>query len=102
MAFGAGYWHSSSKVDSDERDEVVAPPAPPTVVTNVVTNTVIEPTIVTNVITNTVNNNLDYICGETLAVALTFTEDSSFEGESIDLIDNITAKVKIIKIRNNG
>ena len=53
-------------------------------------------------ITNAVNNNLDYICGETLAVALTFTEDSSFEGESIDLIDNITAKVKIIKIRNNG
>ena len=53
-------------------------------------------------ITNAVNNNLDYICGETLAVALTFTEDSSFERESIDLIDNITAKVKIIKIRNNG
>jgi len=33
-----------------------------------------------------------------LAVALTFTEDSSFDGEAIDLIDSITAKVKIIKI----
>jgi hypothetical protein len=29
IAFGAGYWHSASKVDSDERVEVVAPPAPP-------------------------------------------------------------------------
>ena len=53
-------------------------------------------------ITNAVNNNLNYICGETLAVALTLTEDSSFQGESIDLIDKITAKVKIIKIRDNG
>ena len=48
IAFGAGYWHSSSKVDSDERVEVVAPSAP-TIVTNVVTNTLKE--VVTNIVT---------------------------------------------------
>ena len=53
-------------------------------------------------ITNAINNNLEYICSETLAKALSFTEDSSFEGETIDLIDTLTANVKIIKIRNHG
>ena len=53
-------------------------------------------------ITNAINNNLEYICSETLAKALSFTEDSSFEGETIDLIDPLTANVKIIKIRNHG
>ena len=53
-------------------------------------------------ITNAINNNLEYICSETLAKALSFTEDSSFEGETIDLIDTLTASVKIIKIRNHG
>ena len=53
-------------------------------------------------ITNAINNNLEYICSETLAKALIFTEDSSFEGETIDLIDTLTASVKIIKIRNHG
>ena len=41
IAFGAGYWHSASKVDSDERVEVVAPPA-------VVTPTLTPPKIVPN------------------------------------------------------
>ena len=50
IAFGAGYWHSSPKVDSGERVEVVAPPAP-TIVTNVVTNTLKE--VVTNIVTAT-------------------------------------------------
>ena len=53
-------------------------------------------------ITNAINNNLEYICSETLAKALSFTEDGSFEGETIDLIDTLTASVKIIKIRNHG
>ena len=56
----------------------------------------------TRKITNAINNNLEYICSETLAKALSFTEDSSFEGETIDLIDTLTASVKIIKIRNHG
>ena len=53
-------------------------------------------------ITNAINNNLEYICSETLAIALSFTEAGSFEGETIDLIDTLTASVKIIKIRNHG
>ena len=53
-------------------------------------------------ITNAINNNLEYICKETLAKALSFTKDGSFEGETIDLIDTLTASVKIIKIRNHG
>ena len=53
-------------------------------------------------ITNAINNNLEYICSETLAKALSFTEGGSFEGETIDLIDTLTASVKIIKIRNHG
>ena len=53
-------------------------------------------------ITNAINNNLEYICSETLAKALSFTEAGSFEGETIDLIDTLTASVKIIKIRNHG
>ena len=52
-------------------------------------------------ITNAINNNLEYICSETLAEALDFTEGGSFEGETIDLIDSIAANVKISKIRNN-
>ena len=43
IAFGAGYWHSSPKGDSDERAEGVAPPAP-----TVVTNTLKE--VVTNIV----------------------------------------------------
>jgi len=44
IAFGAGYWHSSPKGNSDERAEVVAPPVP-----TVVTNTLKE--VVTNIVT---------------------------------------------------
>ena len=45
IAFGAGYWHSTSKGDSGERVEVVAPPTP-TVVTNVSTNIVtVQPSV---------------------------------------------------------
>ena len=46
-------------------------------------------------ITNAINNNLDYICSETLASSLLFSEN--LDGETIDLIDSLTAKVKLIK-----
>ena len=48
-------------------------------------------------ITNAINNNLDYICNETLVDILLFNDESNFEGESIELIDNIYTKVKLIK-----
>ena len=54
------------------------------------------------VITTAINNNLTYICGETLADTLVFSEVKDFDGENLVLIDEISAKVKIIKIRNNG
>jgi hypothetical protein len=50
LALGLGYWVGLPKDGSDERVEVVAPPAP-TVVTNVVTNTLKE--VVTNIVTTT-------------------------------------------------
>jgi isoleucyl-tRNA synthetase len=49
-------------------------------------------------ITNAINNNLDYICGETLANILLFNEEDNFDGEPIELIDNIHAKVRLTKI----
>ena len=48
-------------------------------------------------ITNAINNNLDYICSETLAVELEFAETPDFNGETLQLIDEINAKVKITK-----
>jgi hypothetical protein len=50
LALGLGYWVGLPKDGSDERVEVVAPPAP-TVVTNVVTNTL--KLVVTNIVTTT-------------------------------------------------
>ncbi|MEC8853185.1 MAG: DUF5915 domain-containing protein, partial [Bacteroidota bacterium] len=49
------------------------------------------------VITTAINNNLTYICGETLANTLVFSEVKDFDGENLVLIDEISAKVKIIK-----
>ena len=49
------------------------------------------------VITTAINNNLNYICGETLADTLVFSEVKDFDGENLVLIDEISAKVKIIK-----
>ena len=49
------------------------------------------------VITTAINNNLTYICGETLAETLVFSEIKDFDGETLVLIDEISAKVKIIK-----
>ena len=49
------------------------------------------------VITTAINNNLTYICGETLADTLVFSEVKDFDGENLVLIDEISAKVKIIK-----
>ncbi len=46
-------------------------------------------------LTNAINNNLDYICSETLAKSLSFCEN--LEAETIDLIDSLTAKVRLIK-----
>jgi isoleucyl-tRNA synthetase len=48
-------------------------------------------------ITNAINNNLDYICGETLADILLFNDGSNFEGKTVELTENIHAKVKLIK-----
>ncbi|MBC8266970.1 MAG: isoleucine--tRNA ligase [Flavobacteriales bacterium] len=48
-------------------------------------------------ITSAINNNLDYICNETLADTLSFIKDESFNGEIIELINSITVTVKIIK-----
>ena len=48
-------------------------------------------------ITTAINNNLTYICGETLADTLVFSEVKDFDGENLVLIDEISAKVKIIK-----
>ena len=48
-------------------------------------------------ITAAINNNLNYICGETLADTLVFSEVKDFDGENLVLIDDISAKVKIIK-----
>ena len=46
-------------------------------------------------LTDAINNNLSYICNETLATSLSFKE--KLEGVKIDLIDNLTAKVKLLK-----
>ncbi len=48
-------------------------------------------------ITTAINNNLDYICNETLANTLLFNDESNFEGKTIKLADNVHAKVKLIK-----
>ena len=48
-------------------------------------------------ITAAINNNLNYICGETLADTLVFSEVKDFDGENLVLINKISVKVKIIK-----
>ena len=45
-----------------------------------------------------INNNLSYICGETLADSLIYVEDTFSEEESVDLVDNIKVNLKINKI----
>ena len=60
-----------------------------------VTDTIIIEIEKNQALTNAINNNLDYICTETLAKSLSFCE--SLEAETIDLIDSLTAKVRLIK-----
>ena len=60
-----------------------------------VTDTIIIEIEKNQSITNAINNNLDYICSETLAGSLLFCE--SLDGETIDLIDSLTVKVRLIK-----
>ena len=45
-----------------------------------------------------INNNLSYICGETLADSLLYVDDTFLEEESVDLVDNIKVNLKINKI----
>jgi len=49
------------------------------------------------VITTAINNNLNYICGETLTNTLVFSDAKDFDGENLVLINEISVKVKIIK-----
>jgi len=49
------------------------------------------------VITTAINNNLNYICGETLTNTLVFSDAEDFDGENLALINEISVKVKIIK-----
>ena len=44
-----------------------------------------------------INNNFTYICDETLAVQLDFKAHKLLNGHEIELIDNISTKVLIIK-----
>ena len=48
-------------------------------------------------LTAAIKNNFTYICDETLAVQLDFEEHSIMNGSEIELIDNISTKVLIIK-----
>ena len=48
-------------------------------------------------LTAAIKNNFTYICDETLAVQLDFEEHSILNGSEIELIDNISTKVLIIK-----
>ena len=48
-------------------------------------------------LTAAIKNNFAYICDETLAVQLDFEEHSIMNGSEIELIDNISTKVLIIK-----
>ena len=48
-------------------------------------------------ITTAINNNLNYICGETLANTLVFSDAKDFDGKNLVLINKISVKVKIIK-----
>jgi isoleucyl-tRNA synthetase len=48
-------------------------------------------------LTAAIKNNFTYICNETLAVQLDFAEHTVFNGSEIELIDNISTKVLIIK-----
>ena len=45
-----------------------------------------------------INNNLTYICNETLAEKLDFFKIEDFDGELIELIDSITLRVNLIKL----
>jgi isoleucyl-tRNA synthetase len=58
-----------------------------------VTDTIIIEIEKNQALTNVINNNLDYICSETLAKSLSFCENL----EKIDLIDSLTVKVRLIK-----
>ncbi|MFT4903246.1 MAG: isoleucyl-tRNA synthetase, partial [Thalassomonas sp.] len=48
-------------------------------------------------LTAAIKNNFTYICDETLAVQLDFEEHTILNGSEIELIDNISTKVLIIK-----
>ena len=60
-----------------------------------VTDTIIIEVEENQALTNAINNNLDYICSETLADSLSFCKN--LEAVTIDLIDSLTAKVRLIK-----
>ena len=60
-----------------------------------VTDTIIIEVEENEALTNAINNNLDYICSETLADSLSFCKN--LEAVTIDLIDSLTAKVRLIK-----
>ena len=51
-----------------------------------------------DVLRNVINNNLTYICNETLAEKLDFFKIEDFDGELIELIDSITVRVNLIKL----
>ena len=60
-----------------------------------VTDTIIIEVEKNQALTNAINNNLDYICSETLAKSLSFCEN--LKVETVDLIDSLTVKVRLIK-----
>ncbi len=60
-----------------------------------VTDTIIIEVEKNQALTNAINNNLDYICSETLAKSLSFCE--KLKVGTVDLIDSLTVKVRIIK-----
>ena len=60
-----------------------------------VTDTIIIEVEKNQALTNAINNNLDYICSETLAKSLSFCEN--LKAGTVDLIDSLTAKVRLIK-----
>ena len=60
-----------------------------------VTDTIIIEIKKNEALTAAINNNLSYICNETLATSLSFKE--KLDGEKINLINNITAQVRLLK-----
>ncbi len=60
-----------------------------------VTDTIIIEIKKNEALTSAINNNLSYICNETLATSLSFKE--KLDGEKINLVNNITAQVRLLK-----